>query len=181
MNCFKTLPLIGLAIAAMVSSNALAADASTTFQASSSVPASCSIQASRPVTFRTAYNPVTTHATAENNSQSGFGTVGVTCNRQASLVSVRLNEGLTPSSGSTCAVPLRNMVSPNGDRLPYTLWVGYGPSATADQWGCAESNQKTMSFQDVTFVSTAIAGKIPPGLNVQGGSYADTVTATVIF
>lgn len=181
MTVLKPL-LLGLALAGTsAASPVFAAESTAAFQSSASISSSCSIVSPRPVKFGVAYDPVNTHATVANKTSSSWGSVSVTCNLQPQPIFVKLNEGLTPSAGSSCATPLRNMVSANGDRLPYTLFVGNGAAATTAEWGCDDSNQKSLSFTELQKQTVAIAGRIDPGLNVVGGAYADTVMATVVF
>lgn len=171
-------------LAGGVATSASAAETTSTFQSSASVPASCSLvvnTANRDSVRFGTYDPVVANATTGAQTRNTTAIISVTCNRQAAPVSVNIGEGLNPSAGSSCATPLRNMVSATGGRLPYTLYLGAGPAPGPYALGCAENNHHVLSFATVQKTSFVVAGRIDPGLDAPVGDYSDTVMASLIF
>ncbi len=120
------------------------------------------------------YDPtLTTALTAQ-------GAVSAKCTSGDS-VSVALNQGVTPATGSTAAVPARQMIS-GGNNLPYHIYTASGGTT---EWGTGTVGTNTPAAQTSASVNTALVftayGTILAGVNVPAGSYSDTVTATVTF
>jgi len=169
-------------VVAGIAGQASAAETTGTFKATTEVASSCAVAVNRGVSFnRGPYNPVTTHATTPMDTGPGFSVIVITCNRQATPVYAYVDEGLTPSAGSTCASPLRNMVSESGGRLPYRLFNAVGPGVGTEERGCSDTNRKEFSFASVQKNTLNIAGRVAPGLSAAPGDYSDTVTVTVTF
>ncbi len=100
------------------------------------------------------------------------------CNRQSTPVFVSLDEGLAPSSGSSCSAPLRNMVSLAGDRLPYRLY--WGPQEP-EQWGCTGKRRLQVGFSESVSAAATIWTVIPEGQDAPVGDYTDTVLVRLEF
>lgn len=141
---------------------------------SATVTATCTITTS-PVAFGV-YDPTS------NTDLDGTGSVTVLCtNGTAGYVT--LGEGANADTGSTPALPLRQMAGGAGGagRLAYDL---YSEGGYNDIWG----NTPTTGLNhigDGTSTVIPVYGRIPALQNVIAGSggtaYADTVLATVEF
>lgn len=183
MSLRNTLLAACVVLASAAATTASAAETTSTFQSSASVPASCVVttNASKHSVMFGAYDPVVAHATTGAQTRTGWATIEVTCNRQSAPLNLNISQGLNPSAGSSCADPLRNMVSATGGRLPYTLYVAAGPSPSNVALGCAENNHRVMSFEAAQKNSLGIQGRIPAGVDAPVGAYSDTVTASLVF
>lgn len=156
---------------------ASAAEQSSTFQATTSVIPSCAILNTVDVTWPS-YDPVGLGSTQKVRSVYGKVTFRCTGNVNA-LYGV--DQGLHAASGSTCAAPLRNMKSANGDLLPYRLNHANADNG-ANVLGCDPNvNMRKVSFIGFTEITTNAIGYIDPGANAPVGEYADTVTAIILF
>ena len=107
------------------------------------------------------------------------GTMSVQCNGAADDLSVEFDQGMYAATGSTCALPLRQM-GQGTNRLRYDL---YRDAARSLVWGCnpATSSHLVLGSGSPNSVFT-IYGRVPPGqVNAAPGLYADTVGVTVTF
>jgi spore coat protein U-like protein len=166
-----TLGLGLLALGMIAAGPALAATATGDMTVSSSVTATCVISAA-PLSFA-AYNTVTTinvDATAVLTFTCTAGTTGI---------QITLGQGLNPASGTSDAVPLRQMTNGGAGRLAYFLYQETGRTTV---WG------NTLATAPAAVVGTGAAqtatvfGRIPSGqTTVPAGAYTDTVVATVNF
>lgn len=145
----------------------------STLQVSVGVPASCSMSTQGGLHLPQ-YNPVEQGA---SDTEASIPFV-VRCNRQSTPVYVSLDQGLAPSAGSSCATPLRTMVSESGKALPYRLY--WGPAETVE-WGCEGSNRLPVGFEQVIENPLNIWTVIPAGSDADVGDYADTVTVSIEF
>ena len=137
---------------------------------SATVLTSCTI-ATLPVNFGT-YNPMGAQATAPLDNSAGV--VDVAC-ANGLAVTVRLDEGLAPATGSSPTAPLRQMTDAvSGDVLAYNLYSDAPGGAVWDFTGIPD-------IGDGTHHLLSVYGRIPAGQHPQPGTYGDTVTATVEF
>ena len=90
--------------------------------------------------------------------------------------SISLNQGQHPSSSSSDAVPLREMISSTGVKLAYTILQNDGVTA----WGDTGETSATYVGKG-TNDSMEVNFKINGGQNVPAGVYTDTVIATIKF
>jgi spore coat protein U-like protein len=168
------LAIVAALVAGVGSTSSFAATDTENLLVSATVTATCTI-ATTPVAFG-AYDP--TAATALN----GTGGVTVLCT-DGTAGYVTLGQGANPDTGSTDAVPLRQMAggAAAAGRLAYFLYSG-GPDTNV--WG----NTGTTGLNhagDGTATPITVYGTIPAAQNViagaDGTAYADTVVATVTF
>ena len=92
------------------------------------------------------------------------------------VASISLNQGQHPSSSSSDAVPLREMISSTGVKLAYTILQNDGVTA----WGDTGETSATYVGKG-TNDSMEVNFKINGGQNVPAGVYTDTVIATIKF
>jgi spore coat protein U-like protein len=168
---------MGLALASL-GLPILAATTTSTFNATSSVVSACTITNNPGVAFGQ-YDAVT-NKTAPVNANSSLS---VLCTKGAA-VSVGIDQGQTPLSGSTCITPQRQMKSAAGDFLRYGVFV-FTDAANPDEasaWGCDASNAATFtSASGLTPQVLNTVNNIRAGQDVPAGAYSDTVTVTVKF
>jgi spore coat protein U-like protein len=153
--------------------NALASTQTTSFNVTATVINDCVINSTN-VAFGN-YDPtVATAVTAQ-------GAVTAKCTK-GDVVSVALNQGANPATGSTAALPLRQMVSGTTNFLPYHIYVA---SAGTTEWGTGTVGTNTPPSQTSASVNTALTfttyGSLPAGSDVPAGNYSDTVVATVTY
>jgi spore coat protein U-like protein len=163
-----TLSLFVFAVASCGS--AFAATATSDMAVSASVSASCTITAGA-LDFGS-YDPVVGNATA---ALDGTATLTVACTNGSSS-NITLGQGSNATSGSTDAVPARQMAS-GTDRLAYAL---YSEATRTTVWGNTSdtglAHTGTGNSDSVTVYAAMNAGQ-----NVPSGSYSDTVVATITF
>ena len=90
--------------------------------------------------------------------------------------SISLNQGQHPSSSSSDAAPLREMISSTGVKLAYTILQNDGVTA----WGDTGDTSATYIGKGIN-ESMEVNFKINSGQNVPAGVYTDTVIATIKF
>jgi spore coat protein U-like protein len=172
MNRFRSILFAGLALAVpslLVGGAANAASTNGTLTVTSSIAASCSINS--PTLAFGAYDPLVTNLATPLDQST---TLTVTCTN-GSPITLELDAGLTPATGSTAPIPLRQMVS-GANKLAYFL---YTASDHATAWGAT-----TAAVSDTgngTAQNHSIFGRVTAGQNLPVGTYSDTVTATVNF
>jgi spore coat protein U-like protein len=153
--------------------SASASTATATFTVTATVVNDCSITTTN-IAFGN-YDPTSATALTAQGAVSTKCTMG-------DVVSVALNQGLNPGTGSTAAVPARQMATPGTSYLPYHIYTTSGGST---EWGAGVVGTNTPPAQTSVSVNTALVfttyGTILAGVNVPAGSYTDTVTATVTF
>jgi spore coat protein U-like protein len=120
------------------------------------------------------YDPTATTAVTAQGAVSAKCTLG-------DVVSVGLNQGLTPGTGSTAAVPVRQMIN-GANNLPYHIFTASGGTT---EWGVGTVGTNEPVAQTSTSVLVPLTfityGSLPAGTNVPAGSYSDTVIATVTY
>ncbi|MBP7571217.1 MAG: spore coat protein U domain-containing protein [Acidobacteria bacterium] len=158
----KTLVLVGVLTLVVGAGQAWAQGLTTQFQVSATVGKHCTIEATA-LDFGT-YNPLSaTPRTAES-------TVTVRCTR-GTPVSVALDGGSHELAG------VRNMRLTTGpDTLPYRLYLDSG---YLTEWNSA--NVDTFTTASNLDHDRTVYGRLPAGADVTGGSYTDSVTATLNF
>ena len=146
-----------------------AATSTANLAVSATVAANCTISAGS-VAFG-AYDPIVANASAAKNAS---GSVTTTCTN-GSAAYITLSQGLNPSSGSTDAAPVRQMVS-GSNALKYYLYS----DTSSTVWGNTGASGKGDTGSGTASALT-VYGSIPAAQNVPTGTYADTVVATVTF
>ncbi len=166
----KTLLATAVIALAGFALNASAASSNTTFQVTATVVNNCVINSTN-IAFGN-YDP--TSATAV----TAQGSVTAKCTK-GDVVSVALGQGSNPGTGSTGAVPARQMKS-GANLLPYDI---YTTSGGTTEWGTGAANQP--ASQTSASVNTPLTfvtyGALPAGTDVPAGSYTDSVVATVTY
>jgi spore coat protein U-like protein len=151
--------------------NGHATDATAALSVTATVTSNCTISTS-PVAFGN-YNAVSA------SDVDATGTVTVQCTN-GTAATVKLGQGANADSGSTDAAPLRRMRrAATSDYLSYSLFSDSGRSTT---WGNTTGTGLAHAG-DGTSTGLTVYGRIPgtQPLNVQAGSYSDSVTATITF
>lgn len=156
-----------IAALALFAGTAFAATSSTTFQVTATVVDDCVIAATNHD-----FGIYTPSSLADNIN--GVNTITATCTL-ATLYDISLDVG----AGAGATVASRKMTRVGGtETLNYSLYQ------SADRLVVLGN---TLGVDVISGVGTGLAightvfGKIPAGQNVPGGSYADTVTATINF
>lgn len=154
-----------------MSFQASAADLTSSFQSSASVPSSCVLRNINNIDFND-YDAVFRHATVARQSST---IINVVCNG-GTTANLQLDEGLNKMPGSTCAVPVRALVNGSGKKLLYTLG-----SSGGKEYGCDPTSSVSLTFTQFAVKGTSIRATIPPGQDAPLGSYSDTITVKVTF
>jgi spore coat protein U-like protein len=137
---------------------------------SATVNASCTVSTAA-VAFGN-YDPIVSNKSVALNGQ---GSVTTICTN-GSAAKITLSQGANAASGSSDAMPLRQMAS-GADRLPYFLYQDTGGTSV---WGNTPATAKSDTGTGVASTQT-VYGQIPANQFKPVGSYADTVVATVSF
>ncbi|HEY1550468.1 MAG TPA: spore coat U domain-containing protein [Kofleriaceae bacterium] len=160
-----------LVVAALLCGLGAAADAGTTtgtMTVTASVASSCSVTAGT-LAFG-AYNTVT--GTAVNGST----TLSLSCTK-GSTATITLGQGSQPATGSTDIIPLRQMA--NGtSRLGYSI---FQDPTRLIIWGNTAITGVTYLSLTAAATNVNVYGTITASQDVPGGSYTDSVLATVSF
>lgn len=148
-----------------------AGTATSNLTVSSSIAANCTISTAA-VAFG-AYDPIVTNLAAALN---GTGTITTTCTTGSSPV-ITLGQGANADTGSTDAVPLRQMAN-GSERMAYALFSNAGRTTT---WGNTSGTAPAAVTGTGIAQNFTVYGQIAGGQNLPTGSYSDTVVATVTF
>lgn len=171
----NALPRLAVLASSLLVAQAFAAGSpqTSTFDVTANVVGSCVITDTQDIDFG-AYDPADTHLTANLDAS---GSVTVRCVR-GTAVTVALDQGTNPGTGSSCAAPLRQMID-GTEALGYGL---FRDAARTQPWGCDTGNtqQFTAAAPSAPTVLTTY-GRIPGGQDVAAGEYTDTVTVNVTF
>jgi spore coat protein U-like protein len=136
--------------------------ASTTFQVTATVQATCLISASN-LAFGT-YTGAQVQATS---------TISITCTS-----STPYNVGLDPGTSTGASVSTRKMSGPTGSLLPYAL---FRDSAYSNNWGNTVGTDTEAGTGNGSVQTLTVYGQLASGQYVIPGSYVDTITATVTY
>ena len=153
---------------AFVASSSYAATATANMPVTASVTAACTISAGT-LAFG-AYDPIVTNKTT---NLDGTATLTTTCTTGSSPT-IALDQGVTPTGGSTAAAPARQLLS-GTNKLAYSL---YSDSGRLTVWGSTGVATPTATG---TAQTNTVYGAITSGQNPPTGAYTDTVVATVSF
>ena len=134
-----------------------------------------------------AYDPVVTNLSTALTAPSP-GTLVVTCTKNASGVTLALNTGAHSTGGTN-----RRMLETAGAGMFLTYQL-YQPSATTPSAACAYSTiwgdgtngtlltpSGTGGWGNTSAQTFNVCGQVSAGQDVEQGSYADVITATVNF
>lgn len=139
---------------------------------SASIAANCTISTTA-VSFG-GYDPIVTNKSVALTNSAGKVTTICT---NGSAVTVTLGQGANADTGSTDAIPLRQLAS-GANRLSYFLYSNVGFSTVwGNTSGTGVADTGTGVASDLT-----VYGSMPADQNKPvGADYADTVVATVTF
>jgi len=172
----RTNIFIGVALIFAASmSPANATTATGTFAVTATVTSGCVIASTTDLAFGN-YDPANVNFSTQ---KTGTGSVSVRCVIGGTGISLALNQGAHPVTGSTCTIPQRQMVF-GINTLPYFLYSNPGNTTV---WGCT-TGTNTVSFTPTGVLTANVLttyGVIPAGDDTPAGNYSDTVTATVTF
>lgn len=141
---------------------AQAATATTTFQVTATVQATCLISATN-LAFGT-YTGVVTTSTS---------TITVTCTNTSPY-----NVGLNAGTATGATVTTRQMSGPGGASLSYAL---YQDAAHTKNWGNTVGTDTVAGTGNGSAQALTAYGQVGAGQFVTPGAYVDTITATVTF
>lgn len=165
------LTLSALAVATLGCVSAFATTATDNMTVTANVANNCTISAGS-LSFG-AYDPITANASSPLN---GSATLAVTCTSGGSAT-ITLGQGSNAHSGSTDAVPLRQMKDGSTDVLGYFLYTDSGYSSV---WGNTLGTSKSYSGTGGS-TNVTVYGQVTAAQNVPAASYSDTVVATITF
>lgn len=117
------------------------------------------------------YDPLSAFGTTTS------GTISVSCDLTPPPT-VRVQIGRSAVSGGFMPRRMRNLSGP--DTLAYNLYIDAGGSGI---WGDGSAGTTTLSDKvqkNKPWLPT-VYGIMPPGQNVSVGSYADSITITIVF
>ena len=169
-NRFKVALYTAISFLVLASSQAFAGTATSNMSVTATVSANCTISAGS-LAFGT-YDPVVTNATTALN---GTATLSVTCTNGAAST-LTLGQGSNANTGSTDTAPLRRLKS-GTNFLSYSVYQDSGRTTT---WGNTAGTGVSYTGTGTTG-SVTVFGAVAAGQNVPGGSYTDTVVATITF
>ena len=156
---------------ALVAKPARAGTATGNMAVSMNVSANCTISAG-DLTFAS-YDPVTANHTSPLN---GSAVLTLNCTNGA-VTKVTLGQGANANAGSTEATPLRRSIS-GANFLSYWLFSDTGRTTA---WGNTVATGASYTGTGASDSSVIVYGQVAAGQNVPGGTYQDTVVATVTF
>lgn len=140
----------------------MAATATSTFQVTATVTATCLI-AANPLAFG-AYTGTVSNAST---------TISVTCTNTTPY-----NIGLDAGTSSGATVSARKMTGPASATLGYGL---FRDSAHTQNWGNTIGTDTQTGTGNGSAQSLTVFGQIAAGQFVAPGSYSDTITATITY
>lgn len=158
----------------------LALTLSTNAAAQQSIPVSATVSescviSSTPLNFG-AYDP-----TINNNRLRAQSLISVKCTNGGASKRVALGEGKNPASGSTCASPLRRMISSQGDFLAYQIYVNASENIP---WGHCVNNSMVLippSTSSLVSQDIPVFGAVSANQDAQKGNYTDTLNIRISF
>ena len=150
------------AVALLLPIAAQAGTASTTFNVTATVLATCGVSATN-VAFGN-YGSGQVDAT---------GTISVSCTNLAAYT-VELDAG----TGSGATIASRRMTGPSNQTLAYTL---YHDAARSLLWGTTSGLQSVVGIGNGAAQALTVYGRIPSAQYPGAGSYSDTITVTVTY
>jgi spore coat protein U-like protein len=157
---------IGVLALSLGSTSVSAATATTTFQVSTDVQATCSISAAA-MDFGNYTSDISLPAVAVN------GSINLVCS-DGTIWSVGLNAGL----GAGATVTSRSMTGPGAALLRYRLLSD--PARTVN-WGNTVGVDTVAGTGTGTPQPIIVYGQLPANQSVLGGTYTDMIVATLTF
>lgn len=173
MNIRNSILASALALVAGVSFQASAAETSSTFQVTATVASSCAILGADELSFGN-YDAVVANKSSDLKANSK---IQVRCNG-GTTAAVRLDEGVNKFGTSSCGMPVRQLSDGAAGRLKYYVAK---TSAFQDSFGCDADSEATVAFANLETKDVSLYGRLEAGQNAPVGTYADTVTVSVLF
>jgi spore coat protein U-like protein len=176
----KTLKLKTLMFAAALvgSASAMAQTSTATLTNTTTIGSVCSISGTG---FTNAYDPTTTNsATGADLHDSTSASVTYTCTNAGTAATINLDQGLHPATGSTDAVPLRQLSATVGGLSVFLSYFLFSDSGFTTVWGNTPATS-VAAIQDGSPHQHFVFVSIPRGQNEPIGSYTDSVIATINF
>lgn len=169
MNRFAKLFFVAVVVMFAATSMFATNTATANIAVSANINSNCQISAS-PLAFG-AYDELGVNASSDLKQTT---TVTVTCVDETG-VTVSLDQGLYPKSGSTASTPLRQMQG-GTDNLAYFL---YQDSDYSIVWG-ADTSAQTVTADGQPYNYT-VYGAVTAGQQGHATTYSDTVVATISY
>jgi len=141
---------------------AAAATASSSFNVTATVVATCAVAATN-VAF----------GSYSTSQLDGTGSISLTCT-SATPYSVSLDAG----TGSGATVAARKMSGPSSQTLTYSL---YQDAARSTLWGNTVGLDAAAGTGNGTAQSITVYGRVPAAQYPGAGAYSDTITVTVTY
>jgi spore coat protein U-like protein len=154
--------LLGALALGLPQSPAMAATATTTFQVTATVAATCLISATT-----LAFGSYT--GALVNASSS----ISVTCTNTTPY-----NVGLDAGTAAGATVTTRKMTGPASALLNYAL---YRDAAHAQNWGTTVGTDTVAGTGNGSAQTLTVFGQLPANQFVTPGAYTDTITATISY
>jgi spore coat protein U-like protein len=88
------------------------------------------------------------------------------------------NIALNPGTATSATVTTRKMTGPSSATLNYSL---YSNSGMTTNWGQTTGTDTVSGTGNGSSQAITVYGQVPAGQYVTPGSYADTITASVIY
>ena len=157
--------VIGVLAVGLGSTSVFAATATTTFQVTADVQATCTVSATAM--------PFGDYTVVGKVEFGINGDITVVCSNGLNYA-IGLNAGLGP--GAT--VTTRAMIGPGSAALSYGL---FQDAAHSINWGDTVGTDTVTGTGDGLAQTVTIFGQVSAGQFVQAGPYLDTITATITF
>ncbi|MHB1494793.1 MAG: Csu type fimbrial protein [Acidithiobacillus sp.] len=159
---FACLGMLSTLALGLLSGQAQAATAATTFSVTATMMPNCTISATN-LAFGS-YTGALVDATS---------TISVTCTNTTGY-----NVGLNAGTSSGATVTTRKMTGPAGATLAYAL---YQDSAHTINWGNTVGTDTVSGTGNGSAQTLTVYGQVPAGQFVTPGAYTDTITATITY
>ncbi len=159
-----------LAVVVLHSLGVFAGTTTGSLTVTATVSSACSLSSGGTASFGS-YDAVTANATSPLTVDTSFQ---LQCTNGTNPY-IMLSQGNYASSGSTDALPIRNMSDGQGHLLNYQLYTTAGRTTIWDN-AVGLKQPATGLMQTIK-----VYGSIPAGQNVPVGSYLDTVVITVSY
>jgi len=131
------------------------------------VVADCNISVG-PLVFGP-YDPVEANRTT---ALDGATVVNLTCTK-GTIAEITMDDGRHAPAGNQ-----RAMAGPGGQTLQYELYL---EAARATRWGLSGAGLRLPASASTAFRALTVYGRVPPGQDVQVGTYEDEVVVSVRF
>ena len=161
----KSAAMVALAASLMWPAASQAGSVSSTLFVSATVLNQCTI-GNASLAFGN-YDP------SSGTPTNATGTLSVQCNSGTPY-----NVGLGAGTFSGATVTTRKMTGPDATGLGYAL---YRDPARTQNWGNTVGTDTVAGTGNGSSQSLTVYGQIPAGQSLMGGSYSDSITATLTF